>query len=573
MLPMVSFDEGMSGATCIAAWGRLNRLGHPKVVPGLLLDAVDIIHSEGLEEPQAIPLKDDNQRLGDLERLLGGEKLTSSTFRNELLGILTPDERQGLAIGLGCDVDEVSAVVAQLKWSQNPRMIAFLSAFGVAPWGLPESQNGQLSNESIIPFCIDTNPNLASAGLDAYRYLRPYQARVYADLHRCLRPNYARCLLNMPTGTGKTRLALQYLCEYLVENPTRIIVWLVAKRELVDQAAEEFCRTWRFIGNREMGVCRWYQGRPHQEITDSSRVVFSTFNSAISRAADLETAPIGVVVVDEAHQSPAETYEAIIEKLALKNSKHQTKLLGLSATPVRGDGQNQKLVEIFYETFVQLESPVPTSNLFEWLEDEETLSCARYEQLVVEAKMDVDDAIVEKWVASGLPEDYLKELSQTLSFNKSIWNALWGKVQPGKKAGRKVLFFGASKSHSKAVCALLRFHGVAAAHVDAETDVKIRQAYVESFDRGDLQVLCNYEVFTTGFDVPSVNCVFIARPTTSDVLYLQMIGRGLRGPRMGGTALCDIVDLELNINSFKGFRAIAFDEYKSLWDHAAGAAT
>ena len=60
-------------------------------------------------------------------------------------------------------------------------------------------------------------------------------------------------------------------------------------------------------------------------------------------------------------------------------------------------------------------------------------------------------------------------------------------------------------------------------------------------------MLINYGVFTTGFDDPKINCIVVARPTYSVVLYSQMIGRGLRGPKNNGTEDCLIVDVLDNI--------------------------
>jgi hypothetical protein len=75
---------------------------------------------------------------------------------------------------------------------------------------------------------------------------------------------------------------------------------------------------------------------------------------------------------------------------------------------------------------------------------------------------------------------------------------------------------------------------------------------IEEFRAGRLQFLCNYGVLTTGFDAPKIRAVIIARPTTSVVLYEQMIGRGMRGPLNGGTEECQVIDLQDNIARFQG---------------------
>jgi superfamily II DNA or RNA helicase len=97
---------------------------------------------------------------------------------------------------------------------------------------------------------------------------------------------------------------------------------------------------------------------------------------------------------------------------------------------------------------------------------------------------------------------------------------------------------------------LLTYRGVAAAHLDGATNKARRRALIADFRAGRVQVLCNYALLSTGFDAPKVDVVFIARPTQSLVLYSQMIGRGLRGPAIGGTQACRVVDVIDNIIGF-----------------------
>ena len=74
-----------------------------------------------------------------------------------------------------------------------------------------------------------------------------------------------------------------------------------------------------------------------------------------------------------------------------------------------------------------------------------------------------------------------------------------------------------------------------------------RHEILNSFRDGNISLLSNYGVLSTGFDAPKTDVVFIARPTASVVLYSQMIGRGLRGPTIGGTQRCKIVDVIDNL--------------------------
>jgi DNA repair protein RadD len=127
------------------------------------------------------------------------------------------------------------------------------------------------------------------------------------------------------------------------------------------------------------------------------------------------------------------------------------------------------------------------------------------------------------------------------------------------------LFFGCSVEHAVAMAVLLRRQHRAAAAVTSATRAVTRRALIEDFREGRLSVLCNYGVLTTGFDAPKVRALVVARPTTSPVLYEQMIGRGMRGPRFGGTSECLVIDIADNID-FHG--SLAYKQYRGYWsDH------
>ena len=87
---------------------------------------------------------------------------------------------------------------------------------------------------------------------------------------------------------------------------------------------------------------------------------------------------------------------------------------------------------------------------------------------------------------------------------------------------------------------------------------------MSDFKRKSIRVLCNCEVLTTGFDAPGVTHIVMARPTTSLVLYEQMVGRGLRGPLFGGTETCVILDCEDN---YVGDRPeLGYEQFRRIWE-------
>jgi superfamily II DNA or RNA helicase len=95
-------------------------------------------------------------------------------------------------------------------------------------------------------------------------------------------------------------------------------------------------------------------------------------------------------------------------------------------------------------------------------------------------------------------------------------------------ATRRTVLFATSVKHSVALAEEFLRAGVAAEHVDADTPPQMREATFQRFRSGRTQILCNCFLASYGFDLPELDCVILARPTKSLMLYLQMIGRGLR---------------------------------------------
>ena len=111
---------------------------------------------------------------------------------------------------------------------------------------------------------------------------------------------------------------------------------------------------------------------------------------------------------------------------------------------------------------------------------------------------------------------------------------------------RRTVVFAVSVDHSRALRVEFLNAGVCAEHVDATTPQAERDAVFARFTSGKTQVLVNCQLATYGFDLPELSCVVLARPTQSLMLYLQMIGRGLR--IADGKANCLILDHAGNVH-------------------------
>ena len=247
----------------------------------------------------------------------------------------------------------------------------------------------------------------------------------------------------------------------------------------------------------------------------------------------------------------AKTYRSNIELL----SKQDTKVIGLTATPGRhGIGQTNaeslKLAKFFDnniqnidEFCLQKENKTPLI----YLQDKGILSRVKYAPLKTDYKFQLNEN--EKEILARtleLPHSVLKEAAQDVQRNSLIIANIIHLVEQHNK---KVLVFSPSKDNSDFLSTLLNLRNIKAKSVTAETSFTDRQSSVEAFKKRNIDVLLNYGVFTTGFDDPTIDCVLIARPTASVVLYSQMVGRGLRGLKMNGTEECLLVDVVDNLEN------------------------
>jgi superfamily II DNA or RNA helicase len=141
-----------------------------------------------------------------------------------------------------------------------------------------------------------------------------------------------------------------------------------------------------------------------------------------------------------------------------------------------------------------------------------------------------------------LPEDYLNVLGFENARNARIVRKLL--QLPGRS---QVLVFACSVAHAEILTMALNSASgrQCAAALSAQTPRTERVEIVERFRRKDgIRFLCNVGVLTVGFDAPRVDAVCITRPTTSALRYEQMVGRGLRGPKNGGTRECIVLDVQ-----------------------------
>jgi len=379
-----------------------------------------------------------------------------------------------------------------------------------------------------------------------------------------------RVLLHMPTGSGKTRTAMRLIAEYLCDEEPALIVWLAYSEELCEQAILEFERAWKSLGNRQLSAYR-YWGK-HE--TDIESVKDGFLVAGLSKTYNLSRRSIGtfsrlaakcsMVVIDEAHQAIAESYKLVLDVLFEGNTN--TRLLGLTATPGRtwaDIDQDMELATFFAQKKETLLSGSDRDPI-DYLVKGGYISNTQFRSLLSEGGLSLNEKDIQRVQAQlDIPRDILEQIADDEIRNLSIIS----EVELMIKRHNRILIFAATVKHAKLLSLVLNARGIDSDFVVADTDSTTRSEAIDRFksDSGEPLVLTNYGVLTTGFDAPSVSAAIIARPTKSLVLYSQMVGRVIRGPRAGGTETAEIVTV---IDSkLPGFGDIgeAFKNWEDVW--------
>jgi DNA repair protein RadD len=493
----------------------------------------------------------------------GADALDNSAFRLQLFNALSPDTIDKLAKAAEIDIElpfekKVQGLCA-IGWRNRAFAINAAKILGLPPEYVPEERVKLNSDELISPI----SPK--------YKPLKDYQFPVANDATEKLKIPFNRFVIQMPTGSGKTRTAIEVISNFLNDAPDgTVVIWLAHSEELCQQAADGFIEIWPHVANGPLRLLRcWGTTGPFPyEFPESAFLVagFAKLYGLLKREKvrfDALRPRVGLIVVDEAHKVRAPTYEAVTRALIGK----VTRVVGLTATPGRSASdheENEALAGFFFNQLITIDSHGTTS-VISYLRRRGVLSHVEYEPLRTHLKYTLsknDKLHFERFF--DLPPGFLFKLGEDDIRNVEIVK----KIEKEAKAGRRILFFACSVEHSKFVCALLRFLGITADHIDGETAPEQRASALAKFKGGSLSVLCNFGVLSTGFDAPKTDLIFIARPTSSIVLYSQMIGRGLRGPAIGGTEKCKIIDVIDNIAGFSDQNKV-YSFFNDYFDQSA----
>lgn len=403
--------------------------------------------------------------------------------------------------------------------------------------------------------------------------LKSYQRGILREV-RGLLERSSRAMVSSFTGTGKTRLGMEYVVDQLLAEEERpVVLWVAQKGELLEQACDAIEQLWPWRGQERgepLQVFRFWEGsRFDEELAERPTLVVASSQQMVARLesgdpfARAVLSRARLVVVDEAHHALARGHQRLIEEYERLRQPHQRRTLGLTATPGRSNlldpEESRKLAELFGRVLI-VPQVAGRGGALSWFQREGYLSELRQRSL--EAPSQVAQTLgklkrIDEMDQTGyrdFTQGFLEIVGEDSTRNRFILEHLTR--LDGE--GRHMLVFCCNVAQAELLAQALIVQGTSAGVIHHQIDPRDRHHTIAQFRRRELRILFNVEVLTTGFDAPKVDTIVMCRPTLSRVLYEQMVGRGMRGPKMGGTEWCEIVDFTSNFGKFQEPQAWEF---------------
>lgn len=354
--------------------------------------------------------------------------------------------------------------------------------------------------------------------------LRRYQSIATQKIDESLAAGINRQLLVMATGTGKTEV-FSYLPSTLKHRLPGQMMVLLHRDELAQQALDKLR-----LRNPHLNI-QQEAGNEKCDPTLSDVIVASVQTLGrknTERVNKFNWGRIDKYVVDEAHRSIAESYYNVYNAANLLGNNDHRLLLGVTATPTRGDGEG---LGSLYQKIVF------TYTLREAIEDG---------YLVDVRGIRVNTGVSLDHIKTTKGDFNENDLAQEV--DNHFRNNLIATAYLDNCNGRQAIGFGVNIEHSCNLAATFRERGINAEAVwgaDPDRDDKIAR-----FRRGEITVLFNAQLLVEGFDVAGIECVILAAPTKSNVVFSQRVGRGTRlnPPFKKDCIVLDVVDSTLRHN-------------------------
>lgn len=481
-------------------------------------------------------------------------------------------------------LEEKVETIAALSWSKSDALVKLLEILGL--------------NESLLigPESEESTIEIAQQAGKRFYELLDYQfvikQRVLAELNK--ENPLKRMLVHMPTGTGKTKTAMHTLVHYYNFSLKKegAIIWLAHTTELLQQAYDTFTNVWEHLGDGQINSYKlWGKKNVAIPVDGFDGILFcgiQKLQAIRQNQPELYSQIVKdarLIVFDEAHKAvAAETRQMIESFMIMPPGFEDRSLLGLTATPGRTtltSDENKLLSNFFENRLIGIELDVVNRlnmsqemylnmekeyNVIKYFQNLNILAKITKEQLTYDEEFSEETLkkIQTKMFDNGYV-DFSKMTLELISKNRSRNSAIINRLKQLYEEKIPTIVFACSVNHAKLLSLMLSFNNIPNAIVLGEMNAKERSEAIAAFKNLDnpTKILINYEVLTTGFDATNIRCVFITRPTQSIILYSQMIGRGLRGPLMGGNPECLLIDLKDNLGKYNS--EMAFNHFDSYW--------
>ncbi|MFJ5736981.1 sacsin N-terminal ATP-binding-like domain-containing protein [Streptomyces microflavus] len=439
-------------------------------------------------------------------------------------------------------------------WVGGSTTISWLRKMGFGPQFAGRRGERQ-EQEFVVPGAVKLDP------------LHSFQERIGRQLKDVLvlrdaDGRHLKAMMELPTGAGKTRVAAETVLKLFIEGQLRgPVLWIAQSLELCEQAVQTWMTVWRGLADeRPLTVGRlWERNTVHEPDTEFSLVVATDakLDVILGSPEYAWLADASAVIVDEGHRAGgSERYTRILDWLGVAGRGWARPLVGLSATPFKGT--SEAATKALANRFGNRKLDAFGSNAYKQLADIGVLARVEHQVLDgIEVRLrpeEITEATEQRRISPSVMERIGRDQARmaTLVNHITELDEDW-----------PVLVFTPNVLSAQVLAATLRYRGIEAAAVSGQTGRQERRDIITKFKKNEIRVLANCDLLIQGFDAPGVRALYIARPTFSPNAYIQMAGRGLRGPANGGKPECLIVDMADNFGDVS--ELLGFREYEDLW--------
>jgi len=451
--------------------------------------------------------------------------------------------------------------VKKLKFKENSKELNFIESI------LQVEKRERILEEEKFE-----NPEL----IEPERGLFDHQIEMLDEAKKILKNPIKKIIFHMPTGSGKTRTSINFICDYIKQRGSKKtnIIWLAHTDELCQQAYEEFKTSWLKLGNKKFAINKIFKKQKIDlgKIEEGFTVI--GLDSAFEQTKKNQSnffklcRKVNLVVMDEAHMSVAPTYKHVLDLLYNKD----VILIGLTATPGRSylkPNEDIKLRDFWHKQKVSLKVKGFNSPI-EYLIKEKYLAKVSWEKL--NSNLDIKKIFSNHEIkqelerlnnGQDLSTGFIKKLSEDVNRINLIVEKI---IEENQNPKNKIIVFASSVENAEIISKVLTVEKIKNTVITSNTHHVERAYRIQEFksSKSKMNIIINYGVLTTGFDAPLANVAIIGRPTQSVSLYSQMVGRVMRGEKANGKKSCKVITVQDRVYGFKDMSQ-SFNFWEDVW--------